>query len=152
MASVVVGTCPKRVLCAAAVGDALVLFANPGLVEGGGVPPDRECTVRTQDPQYLRDGVGDVRPVPGLRVGDEVVSGACEGEGVAVTSDDPHIRECVVELGGHGVARLDADHLGPAFPQQGGGDSGASADIGDAGARQWTVGEQFDEIEECGWI
>jgi len=134
------------------VRDPLVLLSDPGHVEGRGVPPDRERTARTQDPQRLRDRAGGVGPLPGLRVGDEVVRSVREREGIAVTPDDRHIREHGVKLGGHGIARLNADHVSPALAQQRGGDSGARADIGDGGTRQGTARELFDEIEERGWI
>lgn len=148
----VVGTRPRSRLHSAVVRDPLVLLSDPGHVEGGGVPPDRERTARTQDPQRLRDRAGGVGPLPGLCVGDEVVGGVREGEGVAVTSDDRHIRKQSVELGGHSVAQLNGDHVSPALTQQSGGDSGARADIGGAGTGQGTPRELFDEVEERGWI
>lgn len=57
-----------------------------------------------------------------------------------------------MELGGHGVAGLNGDHLSPALTQQSGGDSGARADIGDAGTGQGTARELFDAVEERGRI
>jgi hypothetical protein len=117
------------------VRDPLVLPTDPGHVESSGVPTDRERTARNQDPQRLRDRAGGVCPLPGLRIGDEVVGGVREGEGVPVTSNDRHTRQHGLELGGHGLARLNADHVSPALTQQNGGDSGARADIDDAGPR-----------------
>lgn len=124
-----------------------MLPTDPGHVEGGGVPPDSELTAREQDPQRFRDRAGGVGPLPGLRVGDEVVGGIREGEKVAVTSNERYIREHSTELGGHRAARLNADHVSAALTQQSGGDSGARADIGDTGTHQGTARELVDEIE-----
>jgi hypothetical protein len=148
----VVGTCPGSRLHLAVVRDPLVLSADPGHIERGGVPPDRERAARKQDPQRLRDRAGGVGPLPRLRIGDEVVGCVRERQSVAIASDDRYVRELGAEPGGHGIARLDAEHVGPAPTQQSGGDSGASTDVGDAGAGQGTTRELFDQIEERRWV
>lgn len=62
------------------------------------------------------------------------------------------IRKLLAELGDHGVAGLDGDHLGAPVCQEPGRDTSARADVRDASTPQRTAQDFLDGLEECGRI